>query len=143
MSEIVLNALVRRRAELTGEDTALRAKLAQIAADIGHLDAVIRQFDPDYNLANIKGKRPRNREAARRGETSRAVLGLLREAGAPISTAEVVGRMMAQRGMDAGNRQAVKLMAKRISTTLARQEKHGTVRSVREPGQYALWEIVK
>ena len=106
MSEIVLNALAKRRAELMGEDTALRAKLAQIWADIGHLDAVIRQFDPDYNLAGIRGKRPRNREAARRGETSRAVLGLLREAGAPISTAEVVERMMAQRGLDAAARRA-------------------------------------
>ena len=76
MSEIVLNALAKRRAELMGEDTALRAKLSQIGADIGHLDAVIRQFDPGFNLASIRGKRPRNREAARRGETSRAVLGL-------------------------------------------------------------------
>jgi hypothetical protein len=141
MSEIVLNALTKRRAELMGEDTALRAKLAQIRADIGHLDAVIRQFDPDYNLASIRGKRPRNREAARRGETSRAVLGLLREAKTPISTAEVVERMMAQRGVDTDDRQAVKLMLKRTGTTLARQEKQGTVRSVREPGQAVEWEV--
>ena len=60
---------------------------------------------------------------------------MLREAGASISTAEVVERMMAQRGMDAGDRRLVALMVKRIGTTLARQEKHGMVRRVREPGQ--------
>lgn len=143
MSDMVLNALVKRRAELTGEDTALRARLSQIGTDIGHLDAVIHQFDPDYKLASIRGKRPRNGEVARRGETSRAVLGVLREAGEPISTAEAVERLMAQRGQDATDQRLVALMVKRTGTTLARQEKQGTVRSVRESGQFVLWEIAR
>ncbi len=46
MTEHVLSGLTKRRAELAGEAETLRARLAQIAIDMGHLDAVIRQFDP-------------------------------------------------------------------------------------------------
>ena len=42
MTEHVLSGLVKRRAELAGEAETLRARLAQIATDTGHLDAVIR-----------------------------------------------------------------------------------------------------
>ncbi len=57
--EHVLSGLARKRAELAGEAEALRARLAQIAASLEHLDAAIRLFDPDYDLAAIRPKRPR------------------------------------------------------------------------------------
>ncbi len=42
MTDYVLAGLTKRRAELSGEADALRNRLARIAADLGHLDAVIR-----------------------------------------------------------------------------------------------------
>ena len=59
MTEHVLSDLVKRRAELASEAESLRTRLAQIATDLGHLDAVIRQFDPGYDLGSIRPKRPR------------------------------------------------------------------------------------
>ena len=46
MTDYVLSGLTKRRAELAGEAEALRARLLQIGTDLGHLDAVIKQFDP-------------------------------------------------------------------------------------------------
>jgi len=80
MTEHVLSALTKRRAELAGEAAVLRTRLATIATDMGHLDAVIRQFDPDYDLASIRPNRPRGPNVAGRGEMSRFVLGVLRDA---------------------------------------------------------------
>ena len=74
MTDIV-GGLVKRRAELTGESDVLRARIAQIGTDLGHLDAVIRQFDPHHDIAGIRSKRPRSPDAAGRGEMSRAILG--------------------------------------------------------------------
>ena len=45
--EHVLSALARKRGELAGEADALRARLAQIGADLAHVDATIRLFDPE------------------------------------------------------------------------------------------------
>ena len=98
MTDYVLAGLTKRRAKLTGEAETLRARLAQIATDVGHLDAVIRQFDPDYDLASIQPKRARPDDTAGRGEISRFILQVLREATAPVATHNVVRRLMAERG---------------------------------------------
>ena len=134
MTEHVLSALAKRRAELAGEADALRTRLVAIAADMGHLDAVIRQFDPDYSIASVRPKRPRGPDVARRGEMSRFVLGVLREATEPVPTGAIAARLMAERGMDGSDRKRARDMAKRVAMALRHQERQGTVRAIREEG---------
>ena len=141
MTDYVLAGLTKRRAELTGEAEALRSRLAQIATDTGHLDAVIRQFDPDFNLASIQPKRPRVQDAAGRGEISRFILQVLREATEPVATHEVVRRLMAERGQDAGDRHLVRLTMKRVGMAFSRQKALGTVRAIQGAGAVTLWEL--
>ena len=128
-NEHVLSGLVRKRAELAGKADALRARLTAIAADMDHLDATIRLFDPDNNLATIRPKRPRSSEAARPGEMSRFVLGVLREATEPMPTPVIAARMMAERGMDGQDRKLVRNVTKRVCMALGHQERWGTVQS--------------
>jgi len=123
MTDYVLSGLIKRRAELTGEADTLRARLAQIGTDIGHLDAVIRQFDPSYDLGSIRPKRQRGPDVARPGEMSRLVLGVLREAVGPMPTPDIVARFMAQRGMDGQDRKLAERITKRIVSTLRHQGK--------------------
>ena len=63
-----------------------RRKLQRVADELGHLDATIRQFDPDYPLAGI---RPRTRRRDQRwfgpGECQRLVLEVLRDVPGPLS----------------------------------------------------------
>ena len=141
MADHVVAGLVKRRAELAGEADALKGRLAEIATDLGHLDATIHMFNPDYDLDAIRPKRVRTGGAASRGEMSRAVLGVLREAAEPMTTAAVVAALMAARGMDAQDRKAVGLMMGRVGMALRREERNGTVRGERRTGQVVLWEI--
>jgi len=133
--------LTKRRAELTGEADTLKAGLAQIGTDLGHLDAVIRQFDPDYDLASIRPKRPRGPDVARPGEMSRFVLGVLREAAEPMPTPDIAARFMAQRGMDGQDRKLAERITKRIVSTLRHQAQKGTVRSQPGLGRVLLWQV--
>jgi hypothetical protein len=141
MADYVVAGLVKRRAELAGEADALRARLAQIAADLGHLDATIRLFDPDFDLAAIRPRRVRAADTAKRGEMSRSVLGVLREAVGPMTTAEVVAAVMVASRMDGQDRKAAARMANRVGLALRRQERNGTVRSERREGRAVVWEI--
>lgn len=141
MTDYVLTGLTKRRAALAGEADALRSRLAQIGADMGHLDAVIRQFDPEYDLAAIRPKRPRGPDVAGRGERSRELLTVLREAGEPVAVAEIVRRMMARAGQDGEDRRLVRTLAKRVA--LARQAQRGIVRSEQGPAQLMVWEVVR
>jgi hypothetical protein len=143
MTDYVLAGLTKRRAELAGEADTLRARLAQIGADIGHLDATIRLFDPDYNPAAIRPKRPRGPDVARPGEMSRFVLGVLREAAEPVPTPAIAARLMAERGMDGQDRKLVRQTMKRIAATLRHQGQRGTVRSQPGPGRVVVWEVVR
>ena len=139
--EHVLSALVRKRAELAGETNALRERLTGIAADMDHLDATIRLFDPDFNLAAIRPKRPRGPDVARPGEMSRFVLNALRDATEPMPTPAIAARLMAERGLDGQDRKQVRNVTKRVCMALRHQEQRGTVRSQIGPGRVALWEV--
>ncbi len=143
MADYVVSGLVKRRAELVGEADALRTRLAQIATDVGHLDATIRLFDPDFDLGAIRPKRRRAAGTAGRGEMSRAVLGVLRKAAEPMTTAAVVEAVMAGRGMDGQDRKAADLMMGRVGMALRRQERNGVVRGERRTGQAVAWEAVR
>jgi len=143
MTDYVLVGLTKRRAELTGEADTLRARLAQIGVDVSHLDAVIRQFDPDYNLGSIRPKRPRGPDVAGRGEMSRFILGVLREATEPVTTQEVARRLMTERGQDMEDRRLVAQTMKRVGMALSRQKANGAVRAIQGAGSVTLWEVAR
>ena len=137
----VLSGLIRKRAEMAGEADALRARLAVIAANMGHVDAVIGLFNPAFDLATIRPKRPRASDATKPGEMSRFVLDALREAGEPVPTAVIAARLMAEQGMDQQDRELVRAVSKRVGMTLRHQGRKGTVRSQPGPDRVALWEV--
>ena len=141
MTEHVLSGLIKRRAELAGETDTFRARLAQIATDLGHLDAVIRQFDPDYDLGAIRAKRPRTQDVAGHGDMSRFIMKVLREATEPVATHEVARRLMAERGQDVEDQRLVKLTMKRVGMAFSRQKAKGTVRAIQEAGPVTLREV--
>ena len=143
MTNYVLLGLTKRRAELAGEAESLKGRLTQIGTDAMHLEAVIRQFDPDYDLASIEGIRQRGPDAAQRGERSRVLLDVLREAGESLATAEIVRRVMKLHGQDLEDRQLLRSLSKRISMSLARQERQGVLRSKRGIGQSLVWEVAR
>lgn len=143
MTDYVLSGLTKRRGELAGEADALRARLAAIAVDLGHLDAVIRLFDPDHDIAATRPKRPRDPDAAGRGERGKLVLDVLREAAGPIPAADVVRRMLARQGQGPEDARLVRAVTKRVEAALARQEKRGVVRAVRETGKPVVWGMAR
>ncbi len=143
MTDYVLLGLTKRRAELAGEADTLKARLAQIGIDVGHLDAVIRQFDPEYDLGSIRPKRPRGPDVAGRGEMSRFVLGLLREVAEPVTTQEITRRLMTERGQDLEDGRLVAQTMKRVGMALSRQKANGAVRSEQGPGQFVLWKLAR
>ncbi len=141
MTDYVLSGLTKRRAELSGEADALHARLAQIATDTDHLDAVIRQFDPDYDLGSIRLKCLRSPDTVGRRERSRALLMVLRGAAEPITTADIVRQLMAKQGQDAGDRRLLAQITKRVGMALSRQKANGTVRATQGTGEVTLWEV--
>src|SRR5215211_1120879 len=142
--EIVINGLVRRRAELAGDIENTQKKLGDLVEDLEKLDAVILQFDPSYQIQSITPKAWRPPEHwSKRGEMSRVILGILRQATEPLTTRDIALQLLTERALDKNDKGLVRLMTKRVAVSMRDYRNKGVVRSVEGPGQYNLWEIVR
>lgn len=143
MPDAVLPALVTRRAELSGRIGAMQGELQQLHADLASLDAVIRQFDPEYDLGSIRPKYRRAPAAAEFGAMSRAVLDILRRAGGPLPARDIAERIIDERGLNKADRALTRIMAKRVDMALRYQRTNGMVREAGGDGREVLWEVAR
>ena len=144
MTDYVLVGLVNRRAELTGEIEAIHLRLRGLLAQLESLDGTIRQFDPSHRVEAIRPKafRPPS-DWANRGEMSRVVLSILRQAAEPLTTRDIALEMLVTRALDASDQRLLKLMTKRVGVALQGQRTGGVVRSMPGPGIMMLWEVAR
>ena len=81
MNTIVLNGLVKGRAQLAGDIENAHEALRKMVLDLESLDATILQFDPDYRVETIQPKAFRPpKDWSNRGQMSRICLSILRQA---------------------------------------------------------------
>jgi hypothetical protein len=141
-NEQTLNALMAKRAELTGLFEHHSAVARQLLIDIDNLDSTIRMFAPDIDLAEIRPRPLPPRFAAYKGEVARIVLDTLRHAKRPCSTQEVTMHVMAERGMNTADKRLVKTITKRVTACLRHYRQKGVLRNAIPLGKRLAWEIV-
>lgn len=143
MTDYALEALKRKRADITGRIALCHAELTQLSDDLEHLDATLRLFAPDFVAESVRPKiftPPKS--WSKRGEMSRAVLSILRVAKGPLSSREIASMVVQQRGLDhdAG---ILNVMTRRVAHVLRDKREAGLVRSIEETGLWLQWEIVR
>lgn len=144
MTDYVLEGLIRRRAKLAAEIEQAHEAVRKMVADLEVIDAAILQFDPSYPVESIKPKgfRPPS-DWAHRGEMSRIILTVLRQASEPMTTRDIALEMLVSRALDRSDQRLLKIMTKRVGVALRHQRDNGVVRSVEGPGQFMLWEVAR
>lgn len=131
----VMSALRNKRAEMAGTVVQLEQQLVRQRADLSHLDATMRLFDPDIRPNEI---RPRQRRARstwfRHGECLRLIYDELRDAPQPMTTRALGERIMRVRAIPAADDRSRDLVQKtllgslnRAKQTIARIETAGVV----------------
>ena len=131
----VMSALRNKRAEMAGTVVQLEQHLVRQRADLSHLDATMRLFDPDIRPNEI---RPRQRRARstwfRHGECLRLIYDELRDAPQPMTTRALAERIMRVRAIPAADDRSRDLVQKtllgslnRAKQTIARIETAGVV----------------
>ena len=140
-NEHVLGGLMKKRAEIAGQLVALRAELTGLTIDLDNVDATIRLFRPDLDLAAIPGKPLPARFAAGKGEMARLLLGALRIAPAAMTIDELSRHVMGKRSMNAEDTRLRKIMFKRVHACLCKYRDNGEVASAMGPGNRMRWRI--
>ena len=94
-----LSALRNKRASLTSEIVQLERQLRHRKESLGHVDATLRLLDPSVEIDAIPNKRlPKRLKLFRQGELGRLILGVLRNADTPQSTAAITRGVLAAGG---------------------------------------------
>ena len=132
----VIGALRNKRAELAGMLRQLEQQLIQQRANLAHVDATMRLFDPDVRPKDIRPKQLRERNAwFHQGECLRLIYDELREATQPATTRELAERIMRVKAIPAADDQRRERVQKtllaslnRAKQTIARVEVAGVVR---------------
>lgn len=138
----VITALVKRRAELSGDIITTQAKLQQMILDLEHLDKTLLMFDPDYRVETIKPKAFRPPEDwSKRGQMTRLILGILRQAAEPLCSRDIAVQLMAERALDQSDERLTRLMTKRVGVALRGMRDRGIASSHEGVGMLILWEI--
>ena len=95
----VIGALRNKRAELAGTPRQLEQQLMQQRANLAHLDAAMRLFDPNIRPRDIRPRQPRARNAwFRPKECLRLIYDELREAPQPVTEKSPRQALRRQRG---------------------------------------------
>lgn len=136
----VVSGLVAKRAELAGEVQDHRLALDRLGKELGHLDATIRLFTPDYDLAGIGArKRRRAQPWFGPGECQRLVLEVLRDAPGPLSDPLVTAAVVARKGLQ--DRPEIRgALYKTVLAVLRRLAGKGVARAVGLANGARAWE---
>ena len=141
----IVSGLVAKRSELSGLIEHYMQKIKSMDADLHHLDAAIKLFNPDYDLRTIRVKQHRKKNLFFKfGECARLVLDVLRESGSLMSTEAVALAVIKKKNFDATDKDLLVFFKKAAITALRHQASRELVKSAgRAPdGVTLLWQLV-
>jgi hypothetical protein len=123
-----------------GTLSQLEQQLVQQRANLAHLDATMRLFDPAIRPNDIRPKRPQARNVwFRPGECLRLIYDELREATQPVTTRELAERIMRVKAIPAADSNRRELVQKTLLASLNRAKE--TIARV-ETGGVVSWRLI-
>lgn len=143
MTDYMVEGLIKRRAKIAGEMKAAQERMAQMAADLATLDAALKVVAPEMAIEAIAPKMVKPPDDwSKRGEMSRQVFAIMRTANKPLTSREIAGQMIVNRGM-AATPALLNLMTRRVATCLRDRRQQGLVENVEtRGGQWLEWKLV-
>lgn len=140
----VISALKTKRIQVASQIESLQGQIRQAVMDLDHVEAALRLFDPDVDLAALSPRKVAQVLTDHHGDTGRVILETLRTSMRPLTTAQVCDAVMKARNLDTNDKALCRLMMKRTAANLKHwQRKRGLIRSMPGPGQQLLWEVVR
>ncbi len=116
----VISALIRKRAELSGEMVILERSTRQTRASLDHVDACLAMFGYRGDPSGIPAVQVQNGRLFKRGHLKRAVLEIRREAGGTISNQGIAEEIIRRMGWDADDHELRVKLTRRVKDVTKR-----------------------
>jgi hypothetical protein len=127
-----VSGLNAKREELLRYRVSLEAEIRKVTCDIDHLEAAIRLFNPDTSLAAFKAYIVQHR--AKKGTLKRFLMGTLRDAPTPLTSAQLTDLWLEHRGLQVTG-ETHTVMKRRIGASLISLRAAGTLRNEGKGGR--------
>jgi hypothetical protein len=141
MSELsIVSSLREKRSEVAGILEGLERQVDARRADLAHLDATIGLFDPNEILVAVRpARRRRYNDWFRHGECRRKIHDVLRDATEPMTTREIVEKIMAAKHLSSEDVRARELIRNTVLGSLNRAT--DTIERTQAGGS-AAWRVI-
>lgn len=140
-NEHVITGLLRKRQSIADELDAAQNKTRLLIQAIDAVDATIKLFQPDMDIGIVRVRPTPRRHTAFRGESSRMILNMLREAGEPMTTRDIVLAVMTARGLNATDKVMHETMRMRVGASLRGMRDRSSVASGEGRGASVVWRL--
>lgn len=136
--EHTISGLLTKRADLFGEATKLRDRMAAIKNDVAAIDRVLGTlgYEGDLDAAMPRQKRE---VLFGRGELTRGILDTLRDAAGPMTSREVAQSCLVLSGADARDRKLMTDHTRRVSKALRKLKGEGVVHGAGDGRGNIVW----
>jgi hypothetical protein len=125
MNTYAIPALKEKRAYTSGRIISLKKEIRKLQGQLVNLDATITLFDPSYRVGSIKPKNPRMKaQVFKHGALCLSIVDILRCAGTPLDTKEVLSAVTA--GIGEGKASEAVLRSS-VRSTLSYLTRRGSV----------------
>lgn len=138
---LVVSALVKKRAELAGELEIAEARFQHAMASLLHIDATIRLFDPNLDPLKIAPKRKRRADGSGRAGVIRSILGILRDAGTPLTKRDITVRRMELKGAASSDKALRAAFEKRVADALRHHGGKSVVVASKAANRQTAWQV--
>lgn len=123
----VISALVDKRSELAGLIQHYQQEINRISGDLGHIDAAIKLFNPEYDLRTISAKAHRERnQYFKPGELGRLILDILRNASEPMTSRQIACSVLDAKSLEQNTKNVERFQIRALDT-LRKQAASGVV----------------
>lgn len=137
--EHTISGLLTKRADLFNEAERIRDRLAEIKNDIGALDRVLGTLGYTGEL-DAEMPRQKRHVLFGRGELTKAILDVLRDAEKPMATREIARVILAVNEQDPRDRRLLTEHTRRVSKALRILKENNCVRRLNEARKGVVWE---
>lgn len=138
----VISGLVEKRSELSGQIGYHQKQIKKIKASMTAIDTAVKTFDASYDLKSIKPKRiNRKNSFFENREGSTLLMDIFREAKAPMSTHELMDKIIEKKGFDTDSID-VKALKASAFVILKRLQTTNVIKEVERDGLVIIWSLV-
>ena len=136
-----IDYLVRLHADLGGKIWENKKEAERLAEAMKHVEAVIKLFDPNYNVRRISiRRRYKGNKWFKRGTLFRHAADTLRKAQQPMTARQIAEHMLTVKGVSGVAPKAVRDLAASVLTSL--QNNDGKIVKRVDEGVPARWRVI-